>query len=278
VFWVTAASKEKVVRVFVGGANDGSTPEGGLTNVNGTLYGTTIEGGNASCDNGCGTVFSVTKAGDASNVYFFQGVSSADGSGPAASVLNVDGTLYGTTNRGGDDKCSADYGCGAVFSLTTNGAEQVIHAFTGIQGDGIRPFAGLIKSGGRLYSTTAGGGGGNQGTVFSITPAGAEHTLYSFNGSPGDGAEPETGLIKVGDTFYGTTSGGGSDNDGTVFSVTKKGVETIVHSFQGGSDGAVPEGGLIDVNGTLYGTTQEGGSHGGTCGDIGCGTVFAISP
>jgi uncharacterized repeat protein (TIGR03803 family) len=33
---------------------------------------------------------------------------------------------------------------------------------------------------------------------------------------------------------------------------------------------------LIDVNGTLYGTTYYGGASG--CNDVGCGTVFQISP
>jgi hypothetical protein len=63
-----------------------------------------------------------------------------------------------------------------------------------------------------------------------------------------------------------------------VFNVTPKGVESVLHSFAGGSDGASPSGDLINVSGTLYGTTNKGGGTG--CGGpgFGCGTVFKVTP
>jgi uncharacterized repeat protein (TIGR03803 family) len=49
-------------------------------------------------------------------------------------------------------------------------------------------------------------------------------------------------------------------------------VETVLHSFAGGSDGADPEAGLIaDEQGALYGTTFAGGSSNN-------GTVFKLTP
>jgi uncharacterized repeat protein (TIGR03803 family) len=49
-------------------------------------------------------------------------------------------------------------------------------------------------------------------------------------------------------------------------------VETVLHSFAGGSDGADPEAGLIaDEHGALYGTTFAGGSSNN-------GTVFKLTP
>lgn len=57
-------------------------------------------------------------------------------------------------------------------------------------------------------------------------------------------------------------------------------VETILHSFAGGTDGAYPEAALLtDSNGNLYGTTEVGGDI--SCnvnGQLGCGTVFKITP
>ena len=58
-----ATGTEVVEHVFLGG-NDGAYPVAALTNVGGTLYGTTTTGGGTQCfggmGDGCGTVFSVT--------------------------------------------------------------------------------------------------------------------------------------------------------------------------------------------------------------------------
>lgn len=55
----------------------------------------------------------------------------------------------------------------------------------------------------------------------------------------------------------------------------------VLYSFKGPPDGAYPnaEGPLtLDSAGNLYGTTFSGGSGGGTGCNIGCGTVFELSP
>ena len=54
-FSVTTSGSENVVYAF-GGGSDGAGPFAGLINIGGTLYGTTIGGG----DFGHGTVFAVT--------------------------------------------------------------------------------------------------------------------------------------------------------------------------------------------------------------------------
>src|SRR6202042_301702 len=82
--------------------------------------------------------------------------------------------------------------------------------------------------------------------------------LYSFKGGSADGATPSAPLLDVNGVLYGTTSGGGDSGNGTVFSITSSGVETVLHNFEGGSDGADPVAGLINVDGTLYGTTVSG--------------------
>jgi uncharacterized repeat protein (TIGR03803 family) len=65
-----------------------------------------------------------------------------------------------------------------------------------------------------------------------------------------------------------------------VFKVNPSGVQTVLHSFQGGTDGGTPKAGVIrDSAGNLYGTTFSGGATGATggIGGAGCGVVFKVS-
>jgi uncharacterized repeat protein (TIGR03803 family) len=111
--------------------------------------------------------------------------------------------------------------------------------------------------------------------VYSITTGGVLKVLHSFSGR-NDGSVPYARLISVTGTLYGTTEGGGSDQNGTVYDVTTTGSEKVVHRFSGGYAGSGPLGSLIDVKGKLYGTTYAGGV--GKCFGLGCGTVFALTP
>jgi len=273
VFSVTPAGAETVVYSFTG-EPDGAFPEAGLKDVKGNLYGTTFRGGGAG---NFGTVFSVTPAGTESVVYSFKGGS--DGANPETGLINLGGTMYGTTEYGGGSANCAN-GCGSVFAVTRAGAETLVYSFKG-EPDGAHAAASLINVKGTLYGTTYEGGGvGNYGTVFSVTPAGAEKVLYSFKGGT-DGASPEARLIDLGDALYGTTAEGGGAGCsgigcGTVFKVTKAGAETVLYSFKGGNDGSTPFGGLIKVGGALYGVTIRGGRS--DCDDAGCGTVFTVTP
>jgi uncharacterized repeat protein (TIGR03803 family) len=191
---------------------------------------------------------------------------SPDGFYPAASLINVKGTLYGTTRGGGDDRN------GTVFTVTMGGAEKVLYSFMDFP-DGKAPGASLVYAGGTLYGTTENGGSRLFGTIFSIAPNGVEKVLHSFSGKP-DARRPHAAMIDVGGTLYGTSYEGGDANgqagDGTVFSVTKDGTEKVLHSFGHGTDGRSPVAPLIDVGGILYGTTVRGGQYG-------AGTIFSIT-
>jgi uncharacterized repeat protein (TIGR03803 family) len=271
VFAITTSGNETILHSFEVGSKDGKNPRAGLIGVSGTLYGTTVHGGGASCY--CGAVFKVTLSGAEKVLHSFTG---PDGFGPDAGLLDVNGTLYGTTINGGanDD--------GTVFAITGSGSETVLHSFDGSP-DGAHPYAGLIDVNGTLYGTTTRGGAncvssGGCGTVFTITRSGTQAVLYSFKGGSEDGRYPtQADLLDVNGTLYGTTKFGGTHHRGTLFSITTSGTETVLHSFGGSGDGVFPYGGLIDVDGTLYGTTSNGGSvscgvrYGGVHG---CGTVF----
>jgi uncharacterized repeat protein (TIGR03803 family) len=127
--------------------------------------------------------------------------------------------------------------------------------------------------------------------VLNLMPAGRVTaqtftTLHSFNGSS-DGASPYARLILSGNTLYGTASGGGSSDAGTVFAINTDGTSfTNLHSFSANyydppgqyytnSGGLGPTAGLVLSGDTLYGTAS-GGGYGMPGDDGGSGTVFAV--
>ena len=269
-----------------GGCTDGAFPYAGLTDLNGVLYGTTYWGGTGirDCDGAlslaCGTVFSFDpQTGAETVVYSLCSLKSRrdriciDGKEPESGVIDVNGTLYGTSEWGGR------YGYGTVFALDpANGAETVLYSFSDKHRDyeyGAFPNADLIDVNGLLYGTTPfGGRRGGAGTAFSLDPAtGIGTVLHTFSAKHGDGRGPQAGMIDANGMLYGTTEYGGKHGYGTVFSLdpTTAG-EAVVYSFKGyPSDGAGPVAGLLDINGMLYGTTESGGRHF-------AGMVFSLNP
>jgi len=178
---------------------------------------------------------------------------------PTASLLNLNGTLYGVTAGQGSGNKDA---CGTVFSMSTTGVTKTIYRFHGP--DGCFPRGTLTDVNGTLYGATYGGGGyPYDGTVFSLTTSGVEKVLYTFKGAP-DGAEPWSGPTAVNGTLYGTTYDGGQNNLGTVYSISTSGVELWLFRFGTHSDdGCGPSASLIAVKDKLYGTTTQCGGGGG---------------
>ena len=203
---------EKTIYAFQGG-NDGSYPQGGLVAVGASLYGTTTYGGS----NGVGTAFALNpKTGTLSTLHSFSGT--PDGAGPKSSLTELFGTLYGTTYGGGAS------GHGTVFSIDqVSGTLSVVYSFRG-GSDGAYPTGGLASVGGTLYGTTVAGADATScyqgcGTVFSVNPkTGTEVVLHAFLGGS-DGAVPVAGLLHTGDTLFGSTAYGGSNDAGIVFAI-----------------------------------------------------------
>jgi len=243
-------------------APDGSSSFAGLVeDAKSNLYGTTSSGGTSSR----GTVFKIDATGKESVLYSFN--TGTDGGLPQAGLLRDSvGNLMGTTVIGGTALN------GVVFKVDSTGRETVTHSFTGANGDGSSPFAGLVASGSFLYGTTSyGGGSSDHGTVFKVDKTGKVTVVHSFTGI--DGANPVAPLIRdAAGNLYGTTSEGGAFGFGTVFKLDTKSNVTVLHSFSNGADGATPTGSLVlDSAGNLYGTTQGAGT-------AGFGTVFKIKP
>ena len=146
--------------------------------------------------------------------------------------------------------------------------------FDGFNGSG--PAGPLVQaSDGNFYGvTTYGGGSRNAGVAFKVTPEGVLTILHIFcvqNSCP-DGLFPKGALLEAnGGDLYGTTFGtGGIGLYGTVYRMTREGVLTTVHTFNG-LDGTSPAAGLMQAKDeTFYGTTIGGGPSG-------YGTVFRMT-
>jgi len=103
VFKLDPAGKETVLYAF--GGTDGANPVGGVArDAAGNLYGTTWGGG----EYGAGVVFKLDENGNLTVLHSFAGP--PDGDMPAAGVfLDPTGTLYGTTQEGGDHNWGTVY-------------------------------------------------------------------------------------------------------------------------------------------------------------------------
>ncbi len=259
-----------VLYSFSNTGGDGVNPMASpIAGRDGALYGTTEAGGSY----GRGTVFRSNV--DGSGYQVLHGFSNTGGDGEypyAALAEGSDGTLYGTTLTGGG------YGGGTVFKINADGSGyQILHSFSGVGGDGLWPYAGLVMTpNGVLYGTTEEGGDWDYGTVFRLSTDGSGfEVLHSFGDTGGDGAYPYATLVVGGDgALYGTTYLGGSSDSGTIFRLNPAdGAYSVVYSFGvTAGDGANPSATLIiGFDGALYGATEEGGGGG-------FGTVFRLNP
>lgn len=132
---------------------------------------------------------------------------------------------------------------------------------------------------GSLYGTST----ARTGAVYRLQQQNggwAFKSVFKFNG--GNGRAPYAGLIadRANAIFYGVTLRGGSNDAGTVFSLSGAGNawnESVLHSFSGttfsGSDGGEPASPLYrdKPTGDLFGTGYLDGFGN-------CGTVFQLHP
>jgi uncharacterized repeat protein (TIGR03803 family) len=151
--------------------------------------------------------------------------------------------------------------------------------------NGSNPYYGTLAQGfdGKFYGTTSSDGLNHSGTIFKITTTGKVKRLYSFCSQTGciDGAVPYAGLVLAKNgNFYGTTRGGGANDQGTVFKITPAGALTTLYSFcaqANCTDGADPVSALVrGSDGNFYGTTLIGGAY--YTGVDSNGTIFKITP
>ena len=195
---------------FPGGNIGLRTPVAGVYAApDGKLWGTYT--GTASSTGG---IFSSSPSGLVTVLQFTGFVGNYPGSYPAARLV-PDGasSLLGSTRSGGTT------GRGTLFKYhIPTGAFSSLVSFTGNTGSapGIGPMAELTPDGhGWFWGTTGGGGAGNHGTIFKVSPAGDFLSLFEFtqNTGPVPGRSPQSRLLLHSDgNFYGTTAEGGTIN------------------------------------------------------------------
>lgn len=261
---------ETILHSFGSSTSDGTYPEGGMVmDSAGNLYGTTTYGGGTSC--ACGTAFKLSPNGTETILHIFTG--KPDGALPLASLaIDKDGNLYGTTQVGGS------YSLGTVFKITAAGKYSVLHSFGKTASDGEYPYGPVIvDASGNLYGTTSAGGSTSTyctteesfdgcGTIFKVTSAGGESVLYKFTGK-NDGDFPTGNLLRDGKgNLYGINGAGLNSvygvDEGVLFEVTSKGVETTLYTFLAQPD--------FRYNGTYVARNSNGnfyvGFGNGDCG------------
>jgi uncharacterized repeat protein (TIGR03803 family) len=188
-------------------------------------------------------------------------------------TLGPDGLLYGPCTDIGQNW---NNGSGAIFRFDPSQGQNgftVIYEFPSY-GCSVQPNALTLNTDGNFYGTTQGANCGNAGygTFFKMTPSGTLTTLHTFQGTYGnDAAYPSAVTLGSDGNFYGTSTGGGNYNGGTLFKITPKGKVTLLYSFNGNTGPYEPAAAPIQgADGKWYGTTFLGGTYG-------YGTIFQLA-
>lgn len=264
---------ESVIHHFTGSPSDGEYPYGGVAvDKAGNLYGTTYEGGAF----GAGTLYELTPASGSyaeTILHNFRGVGDGGASGSTV-TLDSNGTIYGTTYD-------------TIFKATKSTFATLYTLRSRTEGKNLTGSL-LVAKDGTLYGTAQGGGRGQCGTVFRLSPSGSQfsvlHAFRCIGKRSTDGGFPQAGVISdASGSLYGTAVGGGNTcNEGTCGVVYKLVSgnggyrEKVLWRFEpDGEDGNQPFGGVIwGSDGALYGTTGFGGVGSGAI----YGTVFRVQP
>jgi uncharacterized repeat protein (TIGR03803 family) len=156
-------------------SSDGVQPAAGLIfDRNGSLYGTTVGGGEGNFASG--TIFRLTPQSNGTwrERVLYSFTDNNDGGEPRAGLLDIRGTLYGTATGGGST------GSGTMFRLrpSTGGTWVFTHLYEFMfTPDGAYPTSPLtLGASGSFFGTTQEGGTGQNcghvgcGTVFKVSP------------------------------------------------------------------------------------------------------------
>jgi uncharacterized repeat protein (TIGR03803 family) len=218
VFELSAAGKFSVLHTFTS-IETGMNPVGALVlDADGSLYGTTSEGGDLNCESesGCGTVFRIDSGGKFSILYQFTG--KADGSYPGCVIAGSVGTLYGVTEGGGDLNCYPPLGCGTVFKMKTTGKmhkPDVLYTFAPVILNNQGHSCLVQDPSGNLYGTNSYGGAHNGGVLFEVNTSGKFADRFDFPYLESQSGSGPTGvLLAPNGDFYGPLDYGGDDSCG----------------------------------------------------------------
>ena len=278
-FKLGASNVLTILHTFTKGA-DGSGPEGeypsnNLVSVNGELYGTTEAGGST----GWGVLYKITKTGHYTVLQSLpEGGIGAQGDLTRDSAGNIYGETWGPSY-------------GSIFELDTAGNFSTAYTFADGVDDGGGPVGRLLLGAGGTFTGASSytPAPNSCGLIYRLESDGTETALHHFFAADGEnGCSPQTGVIDVGGTLYGTTAEGGGPSVtycyfgsgcGVLFQISPSGVYSVLHRFTG-PEGAWPQDELTKGNdGNVYGVAKLGGT--GNCGSStapGCGVIFKYTP
>lgn len=165
----------------------------------------------------------------------------------------------------------------AILLATTTAHAQTfttVRSFSGT--DGGFSDGGLTLSAGVLYGANGGGGLSNAGTIFKVGTNGNGFTVLHHFAGGREGAQPMGRVVVSGNTLYGVTYRGGTNNGiedgGTIYRVDTDGSNfSILRRLNSAvGDGTKPLAGLVLSGSTLCGIAPNGGASDR-------GVVFKIS-
>ncbi len=261
----TDGANPRLLHSFGGGPASVRFPTGELVaSSTGVLYGATDSGG----ADDLGIVYALSTSGSLYRELRSFLRSDETGAWPAGGLVLDGDRLLGVTLLGGPK------GGGSLFSMATNGRDsRCIWGFDSHVeiGDRQRPFGRVAVSGSELFGLAT-SGGGSAPTVYSIDTG--RRRLRTLHTLPGNGliyAPEASGCVTALEgMLYGVTTGHGSLEPATVWSLPAQGgALSVLHGFTAG-DGFSPSGCLLAHGGWLYGTSRDDGPGRR-------GTVFRLS-
>jgi uncharacterized repeat protein (TIGR03803 family) len=197
----------------------GFHPFDGVTEVNGTLYGTTQTGG-LDC---CGAVWSIGTTGGSTPTLLHGFAYGLDGAFPSGAVryYKPDGNLYGNTLENGVDPAAQ----GSIYKTGLNSGFAAVYTFSG--GNDVS-MAGppAFDSAGNILVTAGTGGPNSLGAIYAAPRSGNAVTAsYTFSDPSVYGYQPLGGPFIDNQGYMWTTQitgGGGTNGTGDVIGTLDK--------------------------------------------------------
>ena len=211
------------------------------------------------------------------DLHDFNGV---DGGFPYPPIVGPDGSIYVTTQSGGNTQCG---GCGTVVRLTSSNGTwtpSTLYQFEDRQ-DGRGSGTLALDKSGNLYGITF--EGSQNGSVYRLIPGATGQPwhfqlLYEFTN--GEYALSPL-FVDTSGAIYGISlfgdANGCNGSCGLVFQLVPPSgqnttwTENVLYEFQGEADGGNPRTLLMDKTGVIYGTNSYGGANS-------TGVIFRLTP
>lgn len=183
---------------------------------------------------------------------------------PAGAMALSGNFLFGATQTGGALDNGTIYRINASATNNETADYTVLHHFD-YDVEGAGPLGGITLSDNTVYGALQAGGPFFNGGIYKMGIDGNGFTvLHSFpsvgDESP-DGSVPVGPLALAGNTLYGATIRGGTNQEGTVFKIQTDGSGfTVLHRFEH-VDGSGPSASPVVSGNVLFGTCYAGGMN-----------------